>query len=399
MNNNLLFISHQASRTGAPIVLLHLLRWLKQHTPYQLVVLLQEGGEMEPEFRELGETLLWEPPMATGGIWQQRLRRVSQHTARHQRRVQERLRQLAPALIYANTVVSADLALLLKPVLNCPVVCHVHELATVIDAFIGAERFTQLSPQIDCFVAASEAVADNLRSRYQVPTARIRTIHEFVPVLAAADFTLARQRVRQELGIPAEAFVVAGAGTIDWRKAPDLFIQVAQHVVAAAGERVYFIWPGGKLQSEEGRRVRHDVERAGLIGVVQFLGSKTNPHDYLSAADVFLLTSREDPYPLVCLEAAALGKPVLCFDRAGGMPEFVEQDCGVILPYLRSDLMAAAVLGLRADRPLRQRLGDNAARKLRERHSVEQAGSRVSQLLAELLAGSFVASSTEAVND
>ena len=397
MSQNLLFISHQASRTGAPIVLLHLLRWLKQHTSYQLVILLQEGGEMESEFRELGETLLWAPPISAG-IWQQRLRRVSQHTTRHQRRVQERLRQLAPALIYANTVVSADLALLLKPVLNCPVVCHVHELATVIDAFIGAERFTQLSPQIDCFVAASEAVADNLRSRYQVPTARIRTIHEFVPVLAAADFTLARQQVRQELGIPAEAFVVAGAGTIDWRKAPDLFIQVAQHVVAAAGERVYFIWPGGKLQSEDGRRVRHDVERAELTDSVQFLGSKTNPYDYLSAADVFLLTSREDPYPLVCLEAAALGKPILCFDRAGGMPEFVEQDCGVILPYLRSDLMAAAVLKLRDDFPLRQHQGDNAARKLRERHSVEQAGSRVSKLLAELLAGAFASAPIEAIN-
>ena len=397
MSKSLLFISHQASRTGAPIVLLHLLRWLKQHSAYQLIVLLQEGGEMESEFRELGETLLWEPPTGASP-WQQRLRRISQHTARHQRRVQERLRQLAPALIYANTVVSADLALVLKPVLNCPVVCHVHELATVIDAFIGAERFTRLCTRIDCFVAASEAVADNLRRSYQVPAIRIQTIHEFVPVLAATDFTRARQQVRQELGIPAEAFVVAGAGTIDWRKAPDLFIQVAQHVAAAAGKRVYFIWPGGKLQSEDGRRVRHDVERAKLTDSVQFLGSKTNPYDYLSAADVFLLTSREDPYPLVCLEAAALGKPILCFDRAGGMPEFVEQDCGVVLPYLRSDLMAAAVLQLRDDVPQRQRLGENAARKLRARHSVEQAGSQVSELLAKVLAGSSAASQTEAIN-
>ena len=40
----------------------------------------------------------------------------------------------------------------------------------------------------------------------------------------------------------------------------------------------------------------------------------------------------EDPYTLVCLEAAALEKPYVCFEGAGGSPEFVEEDCGFVVP-------------------------------------------------------------------
>jgi hypothetical protein len=40
----------------------------------------------------------------------------------------------------------------------------------------------------------------------------------------------------------------------------------------------------------------------------------------------------------VCLEAAALGKPIICFGDAGGMPEFIEEVCELVVPYL--DILA-----------------------------------------------------------
>ena len=56
--------------------------------------------------------------------------------------------------------------------------------------------------------------------------------------------------------------------------------------------------------------------------------------DYFSIFDVFALMFREDPFPLVCLEAALLEKPNLCFARAGGASELVESDSGFVVPYL-----------------------------------------------------------------
>ncbi len=383
MNRRIVFISHQAGRTGAPIVLLHLLRWLKQHTSFELTIVLGEGGELEGEFRQIAETHVWQLP-APHSVWQGRWQRMAGRQAAHERRVLNRLKQVAPGIIYANTIVAAPLGIKLKQQLQCPLVCHVHELGVVINEFIGKDAFTKLSTGIDCFIAVAGAVAANLHQQHQIPLAKISNVYEFVPVLDAQAFLPARRRVRQELGIPDNALVVAGAGTIDWRKAPDLFIQVAQHVGERQGIPTVFIWPGGNLSSVDGWRVQHDVRHAGVEGRVHFLGAKPNPYDYLSAADVFLLTSREDPYPLVCLEAASLGKPVICFADSGGMPEFVEQDCGFVVPYLRTDLMAAAVLKLRDSAILRHTLGENAARKMRARHTIDLAGHQINELLTKV---------------
>ena len=94
-------------------------------------------------------------------------------------------------------------------------------------------------------------------------------------------------------------------------------------------------------------------------------------------ADVFVLTSREDPYPLACLEAATLGKPIVCFEQAGGMPEFVEKDCGTVVPFLRPDLLAVAVQELLINSAKRQLAGHNALLKVQSRHSVESAGRQI----------------------
>ena len=49
--SKVLFVSHDASRTGAPILLLNFLKWLKENTEISFITLLKQGGVLEPEFR------------------------------------------------------------------------------------------------------------------------------------------------------------------------------------------------------------------------------------------------------------------------------------------------------------------------------------------------------------
>nr|GFA40981.1 hypothetical protein [Tanacetum cinerariifolium] len=280
-----------AGRTGAPIVLLHLLRWLKSHSDFEFEVLLQQGGELEDEFRQVAKTYIWELQPAAG-IWQNRWQRlINKQTVYHQDLL-KKIKSFNPHVIYANTIVAATLGETLKQLISCPLICHVHELATVIEGFIGKEKFTQLSKNIDFFIAASDAVAVNLHKTHQVPLKSIYKVYEFVPALDAENFIDARLRIRQELGLAENAFVVAGAGSIDWRKAPDLFIQVAQHVCAADSTRTEFIWVGGSLDSSDGQKVRHDVVHAGVSGCVHFLGNAVN-------ANVPLPVARSDSITLI----------------------------------------------------------------------------------------------------
>ena len=52
------------------------------------------------------------------------------------------------------------------------------------------------------------------------------------------------------------------------------------------------------------------------------------------AADAFALTSREDPFPSVVLEALSAGTPAVAFDRSGGIPDMLrETGFGSVVPH------------------------------------------------------------------
>jgi glycosyltransferase involved in cell wall biosynthesis len=91
--------------------------------------------------------------------------------------------------------------------------------------------------------------------------------------------------------------------------------------------------------------------------------------------------SREDPFPLVCLEAAATGKPVLCFDRGGGMPEFVRDDAGCVVPYLDLGAMAKCIVKLQQDPARCAALGHTAQARARAQHNIPDGARRIVEII------------------
>jgi hypothetical protein len=65
-SEDILFISHDAGRTGAPFVLLNFQRWLTENTGVKFATILRRSGPLESEFAKLGETFLIE------GSWNRR---------------------------------------------------------------------------------------------------------------------------------------------------------------------------------------------------------------------------------------------------------------------------------------------------------------------------------------
>ena len=72
---------------------------------------------------------------------------------------------------------------------------------------------------------------------------------------------------------------------------------------------------GPRCRTDSGR-APHDAKRLGLGDRIKFVGPLEQPAQLFAAMDVFALTSREDPFPLVMLEAAAAGIPFVCFAEA-----------------------------------------------------------------------------------
>ncbi|HYF45500.1 MAG TPA: glycosyltransferase family 4 protein, partial [Acidimicrobiales bacterium] len=170
-----------------------------------------------------------------------------------------------------------------------------------------------------------------------------------------------------------DALVVGAAGLTHWRKAPDLFVQVARLVRDrwTADRPVHFLWVGGEAGGPELEPILYDRAHAGLDEVVHFVGHQADPQPWLAAFDLLVLPAREDAFPLVCLEAAAEGVPIVCFDN-GGMPEFVgDGECGAVVPYPDVGAMADVVVELLVDDDRRARLGARAAERSVAEHDVD----------------------------
>jgi glycosyltransferase involved in cell wall biosynthesis len=386
-----LFVCHDAMRTGAPVLLLHFLRWLRENTTIDFEVLLRRNGELSAQFAALAR--VWHVEATSGRLARTAIRiahRLGVRASVDDVHLGRMLRQLSDrrfGMVYSNTFWNGAFVSRLAA-LNCPVVTHVHELESNI-LKPGAENLRLVKAQTSRYIACSEAVKLNLVVRHGIDRDRIDVVHGFVATggLTAAQRAHARARTRSQLGIPEDAWVVGAAGTTNWAKSPDLFVQLASAVHRRHPARtVHFIWVGGgRPEDHRLAELRLDAQTAGVGDIMHFPGTQANAADFFCAFDVFALVSREDSFPLVCLEVASLGMPILCFDRAGGAREFVEDDCGFVVPYLQVEMMAERTLELLVRDALRHRMGERAKVKVRGRHDVAVAAPRLLDVIRPLL--------------
>ncbi|MEM8955718.1 MAG: glycosyltransferase family 4 protein [Verrucomicrobiota bacterium] len=311
----IIFLSHESSRTGAVRFLLHLIGWVKANTTAEIRILTRHGGPWLDEFRALGPTF------------------------RLDREEVPREWLEGAALLYSNTVTNGRYV---EEFGRCgiPVITHVHELHHEF-RLAGVENGARLLTGTTHFVACSEVVGEMLRERCGVDSERISVVAEMIVVGDVLERAGARLQgdVRENLGVGETDFLVGGSGVASWRKGADLFVQMAAACTrdeerGHEGRRLRYLWIGNLEKSPELRQIEHDLERLGLGERIQFTGDLENPFPYMQALDLFCLPSREDPFPLVMLEAGALGKPTLAFADSGGASEYCQLGGGKTVPYL-----------------------------------------------------------------
>ncbi len=144
---------------------------------------------------------------------------------------------------------------------------------------------------------------------------------------------------------------------------------------------MHFCWIGA-VAPQLTAYLAPEIEAALATGRVHLPGFQSNMSDWLSAADVFALTSREDPFPSVALEAMASGISVAAFAGSGGIASLLEaagQDAGSVVPLSDTGALAQALMALAAGQDSAQRPTRAAAATARFDFAAYTA-----ELLAEL---------------
>jgi glycosyltransferase involved in cell wall biosynthesis len=379
IRQKILFISHEATRTGAPLVLLNLLKNMKEENNYLFDVLLIYGGSLQDDFINLSDKVFTLQKKGFVLFFTKLLTHIlKSHAApalllnfvenvlnsfqAHQYSILARkLKRNRYLLIYSNTVCSAKLTSELKKYLSIPVILHVHELEYSIDLFVGHECFLNYISSVDRFIAVSESVKENLIEKYGVCETKILIVYPSSPNLISP--CKKKEDILKELNINEKSFVIGSSGTGVWIKGYDVFINLAYCFFKKYPKSIcIFMWVG-KISESDYINIKYDLDKIGLSEKVKFIGEKTNPIDYYNAFDVFALTSRVDSFSLVCMESAFLSKPLICFDNTGHVPRLIGKDAGFVIPYMDIEYMASKIYLLYQDQNLKNSLGDAIRKK------------------------------------
>lgn len=121
----------------------------------------------------------------------------------------------------------------------------------------------------------------------------------------------ARDRLRQELDIPREAFVVGHVGRFTYAKNHEFLVQVFALLKQQRPDARLLLVGEGELEQQ----IRGKIAELGLQNDVIFTGARGDVAKLYSVMDAFCLPSRYEGLPVVALEAQANGLPTLFSDK------------------------------------------------------------------------------------
>jgi len=195
-----------------------------------------------------------------------------------------------------------------------------------------------------------------------------------------------RQRIRQELGVPADCTLIGAIGNLNRLKGHTYFLEAAAEIKRKVSSAKFLI-VGRRLDTDPEcwESLQRLTEQLGLTQDVVYAEFREDIPAVLSALDVFVLPSVLESCPLVVLEAMAMKTPVVATD-VGAVRELVlHGQTGYVVPPRDSGAIAGAVLALLA-RPGQEvcRLVDAARKRVEAQFEIATIAGLQKQVYEDL---------------
>ena len=230
--------------------------------------------------------------------------------------------------------------------------------------FYPVERF--LARFTDCIITINRE--DWARSKrfhlkrggacYQIPGVGIH-LARFCPCEGK------RPALREQLGIPTDAFHIVSAAELNENKNQSVLIQA---IASLDDDNIYCSICGCGPYAQ---RLEQLVHECGLENRVHLLGFRTDMEKILQSADCFAFPSRREGLGIAALEALACGVPVIAADNRGTREYMLDGVDGIICRADDAQDFARAISQLKSDPALCHRMG-NAGRTIAVKFSVSE---------------------------
>jgi len=215
-----------------------------------------------------------------------------------------------------------------------------------------------LEPSTDIAIAVSHSTAEFLIKARQLPIDKVKTVYLGVPL---EEFS--RQRspddvaaTRQELGIAPGDFAVGSVTRLHDSKGNSYLVDAAALVLQARPQAKFFVVGEGPLLGA----LEAQARALGMGDRFVFHGFAKDVAAVVSAFDLSVFPSLWEGTPLTVFEALAMGKPIVATDADGLLDVLTHDRDALIVPKRDADALAAAIVRMVDDAPLRARLGADA---------------------------------------
>ncbi|MCX6958478.1 MAG: class I SAM-dependent methyltransferase [Verrucomicrobiae bacterium] len=336
-----LVFGHEATRTGAPIALLGIIKKLSQEKKFHFITVLKRGGALLSDYQNVCPTLVLGD--ASGKTF-----KSSAINTKYFEWIAAHLDSFKGRITCLCSTVDSKEAVAAFGERNFGIISLIYEMPTSINKWFGGaatmEVFDQYSHRL---IFPSSFTHGQILQEYKINDKRTRVIHLGIALAyPQTERLLLREKILSELGLLNNTVLVVGCGAYDYRKGFDLFIKTGEKFIYNSINKNQpvptFLWVGTYFgcdyAAKEISKIPEDIRKHFF-----FLDERPSVEEIIAAADVFFLSSREDPFPLVALIAAGHGVPILLFSGATGIEHALPQQSYYVASSLDVHVACAAL--------------------------------------------------------
>lgn len=326
----ILFITPTGGRTGSEMMIWYLLKHLSGKI--KSVIYSCQNGELFANHSTADLTFINRTKKGFlykiyEGVYYQLFKRTPEES-----KILKIQKQVRADKWYLNTLTMPRFARLAKS-LQIPYYVHVHELVSVYDEIVYDDFKFQFD-HAERIICCSAIVEKRIQ---QMGYQNTILLHEFIDT----EKVVVQQNpleLRQKLKISKDTFIWVMSGSMNLRKGYDLTPDLLENLP----KNTCLLWLGNIKKTG----VLHYLEQRTQKEKLNFVqvGEKSGEYyDYLNLADGFVLLAREDPFPLVMIEAAFMQKPIAGFN-SGGISEFLQEGMGSVVDSFNPKDLAEAMI-------------------------------------------------------
>jgi glycosyltransferase involved in cell wall biosynthesis len=178
------------------------------------------------------------------------------------------------------------------------------------------------------------------------------------------DISISKEECRRKLGLPLDKKIILFVGDITPWKAPHVLIKAMKEVLKSVPESFLVIVGQGRIKTKleelsTKSEIKKNVMFPGFIKGEELI-------TYYKSADVFVLPSFEESFPMVLLEASASGLPLIV-SNLKSFESIVKDGYNGFFTRTGNDRdLATKIIYLLENEEVRKRIGRNARQKVKE---------------------------------